>query len=142
MPMHNMWLHHIHTKRKASNRKKKDKAEKLAKSLAHEMLEKQLKKLWYKDTSTTEHTKTQIIMDKLIYIVALIWPILTIPQVWMVWVDKNAAWLSLFTWTAYVVSPILWLIYGIVHKEKAIIFSNILWIIVDMAVLTGAIIYG
>ena len=60
----------------------------------------------------------------------------------MVWVDKNAAGLSLFTWTAYVVSPILWLIYGIVHKEKAIIFSNILWIIVDLAVLIGAIIYG
>lgn len=122
--------------RKDAQKKAKDKAKKIAKWLASQMLNEKLKQIDH------DSTKIQRIMDKLIYIVALIWPILTIPQVWVVWVDKNASWLSLFTWTAYVISPILWLIYGIIHKEKAIIFSNILWMIVDLAVLIGAIIYG
>lgn len=81
-------------------------------------------------------------MDKIIYVVALIWPILTLPQIWRVWVYKNPSGLSLFTWWAYVLSAILWIVYGIVHKEKVIIFSNILWVIVNLAVLIGTIIYG
>ncbi len=81
-------------------------------------------------------------MDKWIYIIALIWPILTIPQVWMIWVHKNAESISLFTWGAYVLSAILWFIYGVIHKDKAIIFSNILWMIVNIAVLIWTIIYG
>jgi len=81
-------------------------------------------------------------MDKWIFIIALIGPLLTIPQVWMIWMNKNAESISLFTWGAYILSAILWLIYGIIHKEKAIIFSNILWMIVNVAVLIGAIIYG
>ncbi len=133
--MHSAWLRHLHMRKKA-HKKTRNKAIKIAKWLASQMLSEQLK------NKDNHGTKIQRIMDKLIYLIALVWPILTLPQVYMVWVEKNAAWLSLFTWTAYVVSPILWLIYGIVHKEKAIIFSNILWIIVDLAVLIGAVIYG
>lgn len=140
MSMHSAWLRHLHM-RKKTHKKTRSKAKKIAKWLASNMLDEQLKNIWYENKILKHATKWQKIMDKLIYVVALIWPILTIPQVWMVWVEKNSAWLSLFTWTAYVVSPTLWLIYGIVHKEKAIIFSNILWIIVDMAVLVWAIIY-
>ena len=140
MPMHNMWLHHMHTKRKDKNKKIRNKAEKLAKSLAHEMLEKQLKKIWYK-TTISNKTTLQIMMDKIIYIIALLWPILTIPQIWNIWVEKNASWLSLFTWWAYLASAILWLTYWIIHKEKAIIFANILWTIVNTIVIIWTIIY-
>lgn len=80
-------------------------------------------------------------IDKWIFIIALIWPLLTIPQVLMIRINKNAESISLFTWGAYISSATLWLIYGIIHKEKAIIFSNILWMIVNIAVFIGAIIY-
>ena len=135
MSIHGVWLYHLHLK-KRKKQKLRSKAKKIAKWLASKMLKEQLKQI------NKPSTKIQIIMDKLIYIVALVWPLLTLPQVWNVWIDKNAAGLSLFTWAAYVISPILWLIYGIVHKEKAIIFSNILWMTVDLSVLIGAIIYG
>ncbi len=136
MSMHSAGFHHLNIRKRT-----KKKAKRMAKRMVHKMVDDALKHSWYTKNVEGNPAKLKKIMDKLIYGIALIWPILTIPQVWMVWVDKNAAWLSLFTWTAYVVSPTLWLIYGIIHKERAIIFSNILWIIVDIAVLTGASIY-
>jgi len=138
MSMHSAWFHHLNVRKRT-----KKKAKRMAKKMVQSMVNEELKKIWYKEIKEhKKNNKFKKIMNKMIYGIALIWPVLTLPQVWMVRVQKNASWLSLFTWTAYVVSPTLWLIYGVLHKEKAIIFSNILWITVDIAVLIGAIIYG
>lgn len=136
MGMHSMWFHHFNTRKRIKKRSKR-----LENKIATKIVDEKFKNIGY-DHIEVKNSKIQRIMDKFIFLIALIWPILTIPQVWMVWVEQNAWWISLFTWTAYVVSPSLWLVYGIIHKEKAIIFSNILWIIVDFAVLLWAIIYG
>ncbi len=81
-------------------------------------------------------------LDKAIYFVAVFGVLLTIPQVWKIWVDKNAAGVSAISWSAYLVTACFWLAYGISHKEKPIIFTNILWIIFEIMIITGTVIYG
>ena len=80
-------------------------------------------------------------LDKIIYAVGLAGPIITIPQIIMIWQEKNASGLSLITWSGYLLVAIIWLVYGIVHKEKPIIVMYIANIVVQVAVIAGIIIY-
>ncbi len=81
-------------------------------------------------------------MDELVYIVAIFGPFMTLPQVLTIWVEKNVAGVALTTWIAYIAIAVFWLIYGIMHKERPIIISNIVWIIVELAIVVGVVVYG
>lgn len=81
-------------------------------------------------------------MDKVIYVIATFGPVMTIPQLIKIWVEKNAIGVSALTWSAYLIVAIFWLIYGKMHNEKPIIYSSILWIIAESLVVIGAIIYS
>jgi len=86
--------------------------------------------------------KLKRLIDKLIYIAAIFGPLLTIPQVWKIWVEQNAMGVSIITWVAYLIGGIFWLIYGLVHKEKPIILANIIWIAMEITIIIGILIYG
>ncbi len=81
-------------------------------------------------------------MDKAIYVVAILGPIMTLPQVINIWINKNASGVSVISWSSYVILSLFWLTYGILHKEKPIIFTSVLWIILDILIAVGAVIYG
>ncbi|MFC1646691.1 PQ-loop domain-containing transporter [Patescibacteria group bacterium] len=86
--------------------------------------------------------KWKKLIDKVIYPVSLLGPVFTIPQLLEVYVSKNASGLSLATWMLWVFSGSVWLIYGIMHNEKPIIISHIAWIIVEVGVIIGILLYG
>lgn len=81
-------------------------------------------------------------MDKFIFFIAIIGPIMTIPQILKIFVNQTAAGVSLISWSTYIFIGSGWLIYGIIHKEKSIIFANIAWIIVQIFVIAGILIHG
>jgi uncharacterized protein with PQ loop repeat len=68
-------------------------------------------------------------------------PLMTLPQVLEIWETKSATGTSPLTWGTYFFSSIIWLIYGIVHKEKPIIVSNSFYIIVVFFILAGIVIF-
>ena len=80
-------------------------------------------------------------VDKGIYVVGILGPISTIPQLLEIWISQNASGLSLMTWLLWISIAFFWLLYGILHKEKPIIISYIIWIIVDTIVILGIILY-
>jgi uncharacterized protein with PQ loop repeat len=86
--------------------------------------------------------KTKRFMDKAIYAISLAGPVMTIPQITKIWLERNASGVSLLSWTSYLVLTFFWLYYGILHKETPIIFNNIIWIFVYILVITGVVIYG
>ena len=86
--------------------------------------------------------KWKALMDKIIYAVGIAGPLLTIPQLTKIWVDKNASGVSIVSWSAYLVIGVFWLTYGIMHKEKPIILTYSLWIIINAFIVVGIIIYG
>jgi uncharacterized protein with PQ loop repeat len=81
------------------------------------------------------------LLDMCIYAGSLIMPIMTIPQIYEIWIKRNAAGVSSVTWLAYMSGSALWLVYGIVHREKPIIIGNIIMVSVQAVVLVGSLIY-
>ena len=77
-------------------------------------------------------------LDKIIFLVGFLEPIFTIPQLVDVWGHHHAAGVSVFSWSAYAVLDIVWIVYGIVHKEKPITFTYVMWFLVNSAVALGA----
>ena len=67
---------------------------------------------------------------------------MTIPQVVTIWIGRQAAGVSLLSWSAYLVSAVLWLWYGIHKRDKNIYLPCLGWIVLDGGVIVGAFIYG
>jgi len=81
-------------------------------------------------------------LEKTVFAVAIIAPLTTLPQIIKIISTKTAAGVSLLTWTIYTLVTIPWIIYGIVHKEKPIIVSYVLWLILNTLVVIAILLYG
>ena len=46
--------------------------------------------------------------------------LMTIPQVLTIWVGRRAAGVSLLSWSAYLLSAVVWLWYGLLKRDKNI----------------------
>lgn len=68
--------------------------------------------------------------------------IMTLPQVWTIWVDHQASGVSVLSWCAYLLSAVLWFWYGLQQHDKNIYLPCIGWLIMDGAVIAGALVYG
>ena len=68
--------------------------------------------------------------------------LMTIPQVFTIWVTRQAAGVSLLSWSAYLLSAALWFWFGIQKRDKNIYLACVGWIALDIAVITGVIVYG
>lgn len=83
-----------------------------------------------------------LLVDRLTYIVAIIEPVITLPQVYIIFHDKTAEGIAISSWVGYEVFTAIWLWYGIVHKERAIIIYQALWLVMQTAVIIGGLMYG
>ncbi|MBT5022229.1 hypothetical protein HOK51_01350 [Candidatus Woesearchaeota archaeon] len=86
--------------------------------------------------------KLKNFMDKAVYATGIIGPIMTFPQLVKIWIHQNASGISVISWITYLLTAVVWLIYGIIHKEKPIILTYSIWIILDMFIVIGILIYG
>ncbi|MBU4069586.1 MAG: hypothetical protein KJ646_01240 [Nanoarchaeota archaeon] len=100
------------------------------------------KRIYQKHEPFPSKNKLKRNFDKLIYIAVIFGPIMTIPQLLKIWTSKNAAGVSFIAWASFSVISILWLTYGILHKEKPIIFMNLALIILQVLIAISALIYG
>ena len=64
--------------------------------------------------------------------------IMTIPQALTIWISHQAAGISTLSWSAYLISAVVWLWYGLQKRDKNIYLPCIGWIVLDGAVLVGA----
>jgi uncharacterized protein with PQ loop repeat len=82
----------------------------------------------------TPKKKSEI--DRLIYFAVVIGPLMTLPQVYSIWVQGQKG-VSIISWVAYLVCSAIWLVYGIKHKDKPIIIVEIVWIILALLIIIG-----
>jgi len=68
--------------------------------------------------------------------------VMTVPQVLAIWVGHRAAGISMLSWGAYLVSAAFWLWHGLVNRDKNIYLPCIGWILLDVGVIVGALIYS
>ena len=82
------------------------------------------------------------IIDKVVMFTGLIGPIASIPQAIAIYSAQDAAGVSLITWGLFIVTNAALLIYSLVHKLPALIVSNICWVIIEVIVVLGILMYS
>lgn len=80
-------------------------------------------------------------LDGLMYFVGIIGPLVSIPQLIEIYDKRSAEGISVLTWAGYTVMGLFWLAYGVVHREKPIIITQCLWLVMNGAILIGALLY-
>jgi uncharacterized protein with PQ loop repeat len=103
----------------------------------HHQLHK--RKRVYKKLEQYPHTdKWKRILDKSMFVIGLIGPFMMIPQILKVHIEKNASSIAISSWILFLFVALSWTIYGLSHKEKVIIISNIAWVISYILIIIGA----
>ncbi|HVW82515.1 MAG TPA: hypothetical protein VHC68_01025 [Candidatus Paceibacterota bacterium] len=77
------------------------------------------------------------ILDYVIYVAAIAQPLALVPQALLVLDDGSASGASPLTWGLLGIIGIMWVFYGIVHKEKPIVLSNTLSVVLDFTIVYG-----
>jgi uncharacterized protein with PQ loop repeat len=68
--------------------------------------------------------------------------LMTVPQVWTIWANHQAAGVSILSWSAYLVSAVLWFWYGLRKGDPNLYLPCVGWIGLDLAILAGAVAYA
>jgi uncharacterized protein with PQ loop repeat len=68
--------------------------------------------------------------------------VMTVPQILAIWLSRQAAGVSLLSWSAYWLSALVWFFYGVQKRDRNIYLPCIGWLVLDGAVIVGAWIYG
>lgn len=80
--------------------------------------------------------------DRLLYSLSIITIVMTIPQAFSIWRNHAAEGVSVFTWGTYLISACLWLVHGIRKRDPSIYLPCIGWILLDAAIVAGALFFG
>ena len=89
----------------------------------------------------TKISKNNKDLSRLVLAVAIVEPMMTLPQIQEIWVNHQTGGVSLLTWALYFFSSVVWFVYGLAIKDKALTVTGLLWIIVDLIVVIGVLIY-
>jgi len=80
-------------------------------------------------------------LERVIRIFSVLTMLMTVPQVLAIWVDRTSAGVSVVSWAAYLCSACLWLGYGLRKRDPTIYVACIGWILLDVAIVVGALLY-
>jgi uncharacterized protein with PQ loop repeat len=80
-------------------------------------------------------------MQRLLGGLSLFTLVMTVPQIVTIWVGRQAAGVSLLSWSAYWLSALVWFWYGLRKRDRNIYLPCIGWLALDGAVIVGALIY-
>ena len=81
-------------------------------------------------------------LDVAVYVAGILGPAMSLPQVILVYVGQDVAGISVISWFGWAILDIPFIIYGFAHKERPIVITYTLWMLINLSVAIGAIIYG
>lgn len=80
-------------------------------------------------------------LDDTMLIIGSMAPLFTIPQIIQIFYEQDSSGLAWPTFFLLGLSNALWMVYGVVHKDRQIISANTLFLISNIVILTGIFIY-
>ena len=81
-------------------------------------------------------------VNKIILAPAIIEPLFTLPQAYIIFKNQDASDISLTTWIGFNILTLVWIWYSIVNKEKIVLIYQGLYFILNTIIIIGALIYG
>lgn len=85
------------------------------------------------EPNTIKSTK---LIDSMAYTVGLFGNFAVIPQIIKAW-ESPAPGLAVLTWILFIIVGFVWLFYAIAHKQKPLIFAQIIGLSCNIAVVLG-----
>jgi uncharacterized protein with PQ loop repeat len=85
---------------------------------------------------------TDAVLRSLLAGMSIFTMLMTVPQILTIWVGQQAAGVSVISWSGYLLSAILWLWFGVRKRDRNIYLPCIGWIVLDIGVIVGAVVYG
>jgi uncharacterized protein with PQ loop repeat len=89
----------------------------------------------------TEAAHSETTLRRLLGGMSVFTLLMTVPQALTIWVGHVAGGVSILSWSAYLLSALLWFWYGIKKGDKNIYLPCIGWIGLDVAIIVGTIAY-
>ena len=83
-----------------------------------------------------------VFFERLMIFVAIIGPFANLPQIIKIWVKKKSNGVSLFSWILFSTLSLIWLSYGIFKKDKYVIITFAITLILQLTIVVGTFIYG
>ena len=87
-------------------------------------------------------SRSESVMSRVLGGMSVFTMLMTVPQVLTIWVGHQAAGVSVVSWSAYLLSAVLWFVYGYRKRDKNIYLPCVGWIGLDAGVIVGAAVYG
>ncbi len=89
---------------------------------------------------TSKKTKREVL--EIALVVAVLQPLMVLPQAIHIFTDHSAQDVSLLTWSMLLIFNISNFIYGLVFNLKPLIINNAIWTLVDALVVVGILMYS
>ena len=80
-------------------------------------------------------------IDNAMAAAAIVHPATAAPQVLKIYETHNAVGVAPLTWLSFMVIGTVFLAYGLLHKIKPMIVTQVLWFVMDAVILTGVVLY-
>lgn len=111
----------------------------MAEALHHQHTRKRI----YQNLEPYPHDdRLKAFVDRAIYFVAFFGIAMTLPQLFNIWLEQQASGVSPFTWGAYTITSFFWFLYGFIHKEKPLMVVYSIYILLNILIVTGTLMYG
>lgn len=81
------------------------------------------------------------VLGKILPLVSIVTMVMTLPQIWSIWVAHDVAGVSLLTWGTYLLGACLWFVNGVQKHDRTIYVACIGWILLDAAVVVGVLVF-
>ena len=97
---------------------------------------------WYHHirSKTQTQTKTPKFLQLAVLCAAVVEPLMTLPQIYEIWIRHQTAGVSLATWTFYSLGATIWLAYGLTIRNRPLIISGVLWVTLQWSVVLGLLV--
>ena len=76
------------------------------------------------------------------YAFGVIAPFMGGVQSYKIWSEQNAEGIAISSFSFFIINNIVWLTYGVIHKEKPLIIAYTLWFFVNVSIVIGALMYS
>lgn len=92
-----------------------------------------------------KHVNTQpkeTSFDTAVMLLGFVEPLFVLPQLYQIYNTQDASGLSLLTWSLYVLSSVVFMVWGFKRKLKPIYLPQSAWIIFEIMIVIGIIKYS
>ncbi|MBD3157122.1 hypothetical protein GF369_04820 [Candidatus Peregrinibacteria bacterium] len=106
----------------------------------HHIIHRKKKKKNKHKRGMRKHVKKNI-LDRMIYFAGIAGPVMTLPQVFKIWMEKSAEGVALETWVTYLCLSTIWISYGLLHKEKPLVIMYSSYFFIHISIIIGVFLY-